>query len=337
MKKNIIIFGLICGLLLGYLGFKLYLTLRINPMFNDENIAIKDLINDEIITISKNYDYEDEFSYGNFTLKNTFTDFKQDENAKNIFKKENENNTVIGFYEDSSYLENIKKMLNEIDDVKHDYQNIFNKYDITDDLKLYSFLTNYDMSKVSVFTPISKIIEKKVVGQILELYPFSNYKVTIIDGDLNGYILDNGNASRSALIKYNDKNYIIMFINKDYFNNEKIIEILSTLKISDGNRVDMYRIGNFDIYSDEKDPMFYIDGEKVYIKDFLESSNCTIDCIHNYSEAKGILNDGGTKYFEYEVDNQTYYLVECNKFGSSYNMGKDVLIGKDLNKLINYC
>ncbi len=93
---------------------------------------------------------------------------------------------------------------------------------------------------------------------------------------------------------------------------------------------------NRKIYSDEKDPLFILNNQKVSIKEELPKTNCTYDCIHKYSEPIDMLDDGGTKIYSYQVVNETYYLIECNKIDSKYS-GKDILIGKDKNKLIDLC
>ena len=91
------------------------------------------------------------------------------------------------------------------------------------------------------------------------------------------------------------------------------------------------------IYSDEEDPMFMKNGVKTSIKEFLPKSNCIYTCIYNESEPINVLYDGGTEVYEYEVENDTYYLILCNKIDSKYGNGKDILIGKDKEKLINLC
>lgn len=93
----------------------------------------------------------------------------------------------------------------------------------------------------------------------------------------------------------------------------------------------------FSIYSDEEDPMFIEYSGKTSIKEFLPQSNCLPGCIHNNSEPIDTLNDGGTKIYEYQVEEDQYYFIECHKIGSKYNNGKDILIGKDKEKLINLC
>lgn len=91
------------------------------------------------------------------------------------------------------------------------------------------------------------------------------------------------------------------------------------------------------IYSDEENPMFIEYDVKTSIKDFLPQSNCIYSCIHNDSEPVETLWDGGTNVYEYMVEEEKYYLIECNKMDSKYHNGKDILIGKDKEKLINLC
>ncbi len=110
-------------------------------------------------------------------------------------------------------------------------------------------------------------------------------------------------------------------------------EILETKK-DDRGLYKLLNYGNGAIYSDEENPMFIIDNKKTFIKEFLPISNCTIDCIHNYSEPIATLRDGGTEIYSYEVLDKTYYLVKCNKTESTV---KDILIGQNQEKLIKLC
>ena len=94
---------------------------------------------------------------------------------------------------------------------------------------------------------------------------------------------------------------------------------------------------NRSIYSDEEDPKFIVYDKVESIKEVLPSLNCTYDCIHKNSEPIDVVNDGGSKIYQYEIEGETYYLVDCNRLNSNYHNGKDVLIGKDYNKLVNLC
>lgn len=93
---------------------------------------------------------------------------------------------------------------------------------------------------------------------------------------------------------------------------------------------------SFSIYSDEEDPKFMEYGVKTSIKEFLPQSNCTASCIHDYQNPTETLSDG-TAIYQYDVEGETYYYIQCNKSNSKYHNGKDILIGKNKNKLISLC
>ena len=90
------------------------------------------------------------------------------------------------------------------------------------------------------------------------------------------------------------------------------------------------------IYSDMKDPKMILNDKVVSVSE-IDQTNCTVSCIHNYSEPIATLYDGGSKIYEYEVENEKYYVIMCNKMDSKYHNGKDVIISKDMNKLANLC
>ena len=100
----------------------------------------------------------------------------------------------------------------------------------------------------------------------------------------------------------------------------------------------LYKIldyGDSGIYSDEENPLFINDNEKESIKEFLPNSNCTIDCIHGYSNP--VESNQEFEVYKYKVLDKTYYLIKCQKINSNYNNGKDILIGQDKDKLSKFC
>lgn len=105
--------------------------------------------------------------------------------------------------------------------------------------------------------------------------------------------------------------------------------------ILDGiTKEDLFKVidtNSLKLYSQEYEPEFVNDmGEKVKIKDFLETSNCTIDCIHKYSAPIITYENGNIKVYEFSVENEKKYLVECSNH-------KDYFIGKDYKKLRKLC
>lgn len=92
----------------------------------------------------------------------------------------------------------------------------------------------------------------------------------------------------------------------------------------------------FSVYSDEEDPKFVGDHGVTSIKEFLPQSNCLPSCIHDKDTPSETLEDGTTIY-DYVVEGETYYYIQCNKSSSKYHNGRDILIGKNKNKLISLC
>ena len=107
-----------------------------------------------------------------------------------------------------------------------------------------------------------------------------------------------------------------------------------SLLIDGLNKDDLFKISIKEyekIYSTEYDPVYINDqGQKTSIRDMIKQSNCTIDCIHHYSEPFITYDNGNTKVYEFSVDNVKNYLVECaNKI--------DYYIGKEYKKLRKFC
>ena len=116
-----------------------------------------------------------------------------------------------------------------------------------------------------------------------------------------------------------------------------LLIILSKVYIFNKDERGLYLINkDRSIYSDIKDPKMVLDGKVTSVKD-IALTNCTASCIHHYSIPISVLFDGGSKIYSYNVDNETYYLIECNKLDSKYHNGKDIIISKSLDSLPNYC
>ena len=116
-------------------------------------------------------------------------------------------------------------------------------------------------------------------------------------------------------------------------------DVKYTCPLSEANDLPegIYKILDFmgkTIYADEEDPKFIDNGTEVSIKEFLPQSNCTISCLYHNSEPIEILRDGGTKIYQFQNHETTYYLVECNKINSQNH---DIFIGKEKEKLIKLC
>ena len=105
--------------------------------------------------------------------------------------------------------------------------------------------------------------------------------------------------------------------------------------ILDGiTKEDMFKLidrNDLKLYSQEYDPEFINDlGQRVKIKELLLTTNCTIDCIHNYSEPIVTYENGNLKVYEYSIDNVKKYIISCSN-------KKDYFIGNDYKKLRKLC
>ena len=105
----------------------------------------------------------------------------------------------------------------------------FHKYEIHNDVDLIKFLRERKKEKCGFFTPISKIKENYFFNFIELQYP-SLDKITYLEGDVEGYLLEEDNYKRVFILK-NNQLYYFVFYQLDYFTNEVIEDILSSLVI----------------------------------------------------------------------------------------------------------
>ena len=94
-----------------------------------------------------------------------------------------------------------------------------------------------------------------------------------------------------------------------------------TIKKTETGEVKYYHLLN-NIYAEEKDPIFIHNGKEEKIKDYLRKTNCTYECIYDYKDPIIVYRDGGTKIYEYQVYDKTYYLLACQRL----NTPKKILI-----------
>ena len=103
------------------------------------------------------------------------------------------------------------------------------KYDINDDVDLIKYIRSRKKINCDFFTPITSIKENYFYNFIETVLPDLD-KVTYIEGDLHGYMYEADSYKQACIIK-DDKMYCLTFSKLDYFDDEKIKDILESLVI----------------------------------------------------------------------------------------------------------
>ena len=107
--------------------------------------------------------------------------------------------------------------------------NYLKKYNINNEIDLIKYVRKRKKSDCNFFTPISKIKENYFFNFVENSFPdLSN--ITYIEGDFNGYIYEVNDYKQACILK-DDKLYCLTFYKLNYFDDDKIIDILKSLEI----------------------------------------------------------------------------------------------------------
>lgn len=245
MKKKYVIL-IIIGIVLvigSYLGYKTYLYFKYIPNANKiRNEYIDSLKINNKITIETTKLKKDEYlTVNKINIRNDFKNFElsdffvNDENAEGYILKENgeikEPKTLISL---GKNIINILEIANssEIKDNENKIiLNFIEENEIKNDYDLLLNIINDKNKKINLFTSKKEMLAYYYKYTSLRLYP--NFKnITLIEGDLNGFILDLKDISGKEVNLFDgvDK-YVITFWNKEYFTDEYIKDLLSTVTI----------------------------------------------------------------------------------------------------------
>jgi len=182
----------------------------------------------------------------NISMKNYFQNFELEEEEENYeayayYGDDNlvkavftmgEYNTQIynieNYSEDSYYFEFNHFPLYISDITRKHY---LNKYHISDDVDLIKYIRDRKKIKCDFFTPVSTIKENYFFN-FVELALPNLDNITYIEGDVEGYIIHDGDYKRVFILE-NNKLYCLTFYKLNYFTDEIIEDILKTIEIKE--------------------------------------------------------------------------------------------------------
>lgn len=231
--KKIAIVVVLIVLAIIYFGVKGYLLWSVPNRSSIESIEIKKAFaNKDTITIkSTNNEEEDYFSYEGLKIRNDFEIFDKEHNVYTI------KNTDIKVVFNKTPIDHL------VTYVKEEVKNMGMYYDLTKDLeknsidtdfKLYEYLLENSEPKLNLFSSINKFRKFHAIDLALTLIMSSCNKLTLIDGDYEGYI-SQYNAQKRVVIYHNGYNYSMNIysgradIYNGQYSDEKLYDLLSTI------------------------------------------------------------------------------------------------------------
>ncbi len=234
--KKVLIF-IVIFLLFG-LGYKYYLF---NKYYIDKVDFNTDGIFDKTVTISHRDDYDLMYTYEDLNIKDDFTSFYQNED---FFIDKNEFGEVvkaIGFNKMDQYYLMLKDSAFTVGALEDDY--LFTEDDrirftgennIHNDIDLYKYIKENYYLESNIFDSIKRLKEKYIINNfvaILGLASDANVNtITLINGDITGYIINIGEVAKEIHLLHNNEQYMIILQGKDYLDDNYIINLLESVK-----------------------------------------------------------------------------------------------------------
>lgn len=231
--KKIAIVVVLIVLAIIYFGVKGFLLWSVPHRMSSESIEIKEAFanKDTIIIKSTTQNTEDYFSYEGLKIRNDFEVFDEKYHVYTI------KGTDIRVVFDKQPIDHF------VNYVKEEVKNMGMYYDLTKDLeknnidtdfKLYEYLLENSEPKLNLFSSINKFRKFHAVDLALTLVMDGCNKLTLINGDYEGYI-SQYNAQKRVEIYHNGYNYSMNIysgrvdIYNGEYSDEKLYDLLSTI------------------------------------------------------------------------------------------------------------
>ena len=245
-KKLVITIAVIIGILaiVGiYFGYKSFL-LSFHQLPDDSKQEYQNLLSgyEKRDTLEVKHSAalsEGMLTYKNVQFQNVVEGFEKTEEDDYVSYKLLDSSGNVGAYFTVSiaepYLEYVGKdsdvfALDEetIDTVTSD--DFAERKELENDVDFFDYLIEHQNDKHDLFTPVKTIKEDHYVQLLSYIMLPSVDSVTVLEGDLEGYILNNGDMKEVNILE-GGKRYVFSFIRLDYFTDDVIREFINTLVI----------------------------------------------------------------------------------------------------------
>ena len=257
MKKNkkirnvvlVIVIFLLMYLVGQFIGDKIYYSryYSLSNLSDYENYSKGLNIVDTITIQTKKLDESEYLVYDEIKIKNDFENFvileesqKTNNSVKYVLYDENSKTKAsfwIGTKETNVDVFDSEVLVFNSMDANYeetDVKKFFKKNKITNDVDLIKYLVDTKSKTNSVFTDLQDLKDKYAIHYIASMLYTNLNSITLLDGDLEGYILNyNENVSKIKEVNIikNNKNYVFTIIGLEYFTDEYINDLLNTIVI----------------------------------------------------------------------------------------------------------
>lgn len=251
MSRKTFIIVIIIFFILLYVGLKLIIVycqdLFMSNEVYDKEYGIGKVMNIEAYSMDERNE-TDYFSNRSdaykMKIKNYFDDFELGDSDSNYeyymhYNEDSKVDAAIMLGQFDSQLSNIDKFDKDSPYYEFNYFPLYissflrgrylDKYNIKNDVDLIKYIRNRKKNDCTFITPITTIKENYFFNYIETVLPDLD-TITYLEGDLEGYMFETDSYKQACVIK-DDKLYCITFYKLDYFDDDKIQDILNSLII----------------------------------------------------------------------------------------------------------
>lgn len=226
------------------IGLVTYKFVMLNIYHVDEIKLYTDNIFNDTITIQSKETNDKLFTYEKLSMRNDFSDYIRKET---YYVKYNDDYEVISsitiskmpqYYlllHDNSLLINNQEKIKSFNE--DDLKTLIKEKNINNDIQLFNYIKDNYYLNSNIFDTFKKIKQNYIINAFVETQIFSSNDentntMTLINGDLTGYIIYAADSAREIHLLYNDEQYIITLIGDELIEDDYIISLLETVKFN---------------------------------------------------------------------------------------------------------
>ncbi len=227
----------------GLFSYKLYLVVHYSDKSLDysyKSISDAYKINDKL-TIHTNLLNKDEYiEYNGIKIKNDFKGYESKENSdvtgNYIVYTNKDNNSYFSLGVTEPYIDFLHLTSDSKEEIvaKITYKDVkeyLEKNNVKSDLDLWNFIASENYQK-NIFSLGKDIKASYALYEVAYILNPHNKKITLLEGDLKGYMFTLDNNVREVNILKNNKRYVFV-MSGEYYSIDKAVELINTIVIKE--------------------------------------------------------------------------------------------------------
>lgn len=232
IKKAVLIAIIGVIVLIGiFFSYKLYLTNRYNYK-TSKSLDLK--MADTWKIDHKEFGESDYLKLGSIQIKDEFNDFEkivdEDSQVESYILKDISKNAGLSYIKFLTLISTLSKSDFTDDEKKGKvFKEFLDDHEFKNDVELIKYIVEFKEDQNSILSSTKKIKENYVV-KYLKDNVLVNGTFHPMEGKYTGYVTEDADKYEVNIIE-GDTKYTITFRNKSYFPKEKVIELVSSIKI----------------------------------------------------------------------------------------------------------